>query len=81
MNKSSLFAGRDLSGNKRTAPQSSDQELTRTNAAIAMNCKAKFDDKNGGDAGEDWKKGLPIRVVRGYKGRKHSKYAPEEGCR
>merc|ERR1719189_3099361 len=73
--------GRDHSGNKRTAPQSSDQELTRTNAAIAMNCKAKFDDKNGGDAGEDWKKGLPIRVVRGYKGRKHSKYAPEEGCR
>ena len=42
---------------------------------------AKFDDKNGGDAGEDWKKGHPIRVVRGYKGKKHSKYAPEEGCR
>merc|ERR1719318_2042713 len=73
--------GRDLSGNKRTAPQSSDQELTRTNAAIARNCKARFDNKNGGDAGEAWKKGKPIRVVRGYKGAKHSKYAPEEGNR
>lgn len=73
--------GRDLSGNKRTAPQSSDQELTRTNAAIARNCNAKFDDKNGGDAGDKWRKGKPIRVVRGYKGKKHSKFAPEEGCR
>jgi len=73
--------GRDLSGNKRTAPQSSDQELTRTNAAIARNCVAKFDDKKGGDAGDKWKQGKPIRVLRGYKGRKHSKYAPEEGCR
>lgn len=73
--------GRDLSGNKRTAPQSSDQELTRQNGAIARNCKAKFDDKKGGDAGDKWKEGLPIRVVRGYKGKKHSKYAPDEGCR
>ena len=73
--------GRDLSGNKRTAPQSSDQELTRPNAAIARNCNAKFDDKNGADAGDKWKNGKPIRVVRGYKGKKHSKFAPEEGCR
>jgi len=73
--------GRDLSGNKRTAPQSSDQELTRTNAAIAVNCNVKFDDKKGGDAGEKWREGKPIRVVRGYKGAKHSKFAPTEGCR
>ena len=53
--------GRDLSGNKRTAPQSSNQELTRTNAAIAKNCNAKFNDKDGADAGEAWKKGKPIR--------------------
>ena len=72
----------DLSSNKRTAPQSCDQELTRTNEAIARNCKAKFDDKNGGDAKDKWRDGQPIRVVRGYKGRKHgSRYAPEEGCR
>ena len=53
--------GRDLSGNKRTAAQSFDQELTRTNAAIASNCNAKFNDKDGADAGEAWKKGKPIR--------------------
>ena len=73
--------GRDLSGNKRTAPQSFDQTLTSGNAALARNCKAKFDDKNGGDAGDNWKKGEPIRVVRGWKGKKHSKYAPGDGCR
>ena len=55
--------GRDLSGNKRTAAQSFDQELTRTNAAIASNCNAKFNDKDGADAGEAWKKGKPIRWV------------------
>jgi len=73
--------GRDLSGNKRTAEQSSDQKLERTNAAIARNCKASFDCKNGGDAGDRWREGKPIRVVRNYKGQKHSKYAPEEGNR
>lgn len=73
--------GRDLSGNKRTAPQSFDQELTSKNKALAINCKTKFDDKKGGDAGDDWKKGRPIRVVRGWKGQKHSKYAPQDGCR
>ena len=55
--------GRDLTGNKRTAPQSFDQELTRTNAALASNCAAEFDAKNGADAGEDWKKGKPIRFI------------------
>lgn len=73
--------GRDLSGNKRTAEQSSDQELTRTNAALAVNCACKFDAKNGGDAGENWRDGKPIRVVRGWKGAKHSKFAPADGCR
>jgi len=75
--------GRDLSGNKRTAEQSSDQTLDRTNAALALSCFTKdnkLDDK-GSDAGDDWKKGKPIRVLRGYKGAKHSKYAPKEGCR
>ena len=53
--------GRDLSGNKRTAPQSFDQELTKTNAALASNCAAKFDKVDGADAGNQWKKGKPIR--------------------
>ena len=43
--------GHDLSGNKRIAPQSCDQELTRNSAAIAWNCKAKLDNKKGGVAG------------------------------
>ena len=75
--------GRDLSGNKRTAEQSSDQTLTKVNAAIAKNCHSKFDDKKGGDAGKDWKKGKEIRVVRGKsKKKKHeNKYAPAEGNR
>ncbi|XP_066159240.1 E3 ubiquitin-protein ligase UHRF1-like [Euwallacea fornicatus] len=72
--------GRDLSGNKRTSNQSCDQELTRTNKALALNCNAKFDDKNGAIA-ENWKGGKPVRVVRSYKLAKHSKYAPEDGFR
>ena len=75
------FGGGDLSENKRTALQSFDQLLTKGNDAIVRNCNAKFDDKKGADAGDNWKKGKPIRVVRGYKGKKHSNYAPEEGCR
>ena len=80
--------GRDLSGNKRTAEQSSDQKLDKGNAAIARNCKASFNPKDGGDAGDKWREGKPIRVVRNYKGgkrdksgKKHSDYAPEEGNR
>ncbi|XP_025424158.1 E3 ubiquitin-protein ligase UHRF1-like isoform X2 [Sipha flava] len=72
--------GRDLSGNKRTALQSCDQELTRYNRALALNCNAKIDNEKGATA-VDWKKGKPVRVIRNYKLRKHSKYAPELGNR
>ncbi|XP_025095806.1 E3 ubiquitin-protein ligase UHRF1-like isoform X2 [Pomacea canaliculata] len=72
--------GRDLSGNKRTAEQSCDQKLTRMNRALAKNCNAPINDKTGAEA-KDWKGGKPVRVVRNCKGRKHSKYAPEEGNR
>jgi hypothetical protein len=51
--------GRDLSGNKRTAEQSSDQMLDKTNLAIARNCDAPIDKKNGAKA-KNWKKGKPI---------------------
>ena len=44
--------GRDLSGNKRTAEQSFDQKLDKSNTAIARNCKAKFNPKNGGNSGD-----------------------------
>ncbi|XP_076819888.1 E3 ubiquitin-protein ligase UHRF1-like [Clavelina lepadiformis] len=72
--------GRDLSGNKRTAEQSCDQILTKNNMAIARSCYAKVDVKHGAQS-NDWKKSRPIRVVRNYKGGKHSKYSPEEGNR
>ncbi|XP_064113052.1 E3 ubiquitin-protein ligase UHRF1-like [Macrobrachium nipponense] len=71
--------GRDLSGNKRTAEQSCDQLLTRMNKALALNCNVPIN-KNGAEA-KDWRGGKPVRVVRNEKGRKHSKYAPEEGNR
>ncbi|KAL2740738.1 E3 ubiquitin-protein ligase UHRF1 [Vespula squamosa] len=72
--------GRDLSGNKRTAEQSCDQTLTRMNKALAVNCNAKLDPVNGATA-EDWRGGIPVRVVRNFKLAKHSKYAPKEGNR
>ncbi|KAM9307770.1 E3 ubiquitin-protein ligase UHRF1-like [Gastrophryne carolinensis] len=72
--------GRDLSGNKRTAEQSCDQKLTNMNRALALNCNAAINDKQGSVA-KDWRAGKPVRVVRNAKGRKHSKYAPEEGNR
>ncbi|KAG1659086.1 E3 ubiquitin-protein ligase UHRF1 [Nymphon striatum] len=72
--------GRDLSGNKRTAEQSCNQELTRMNRALAINCNAPFNKTEGAES-KDCKKGKPVRVVRNYKGNKHSKYCPTEGNR
>ncbi|MEE6487651.1 hypothetical protein FKM82_014977 [Ascaphus truei] len=72
--------GRDLSGNKRTAEQSCDQKLTNMNRALALNCSAPINDKDGSVA-KNWRAGKPVRVVRNAKGRKHSKYAPEDGNR
>ncbi|XP_002740994.1 E3 ubiquitin-protein ligase UHRF1-like [Saccoglossus kowalevskii] len=71
--------GRDLSGNKRTAEQSCDQRLTKMNMALALNCNAPA--KEQGNEAKDWKSGKPVRVIRNCKGRKHSKYSPEEGNR
>ncbi|XP_011503304.1 PREDICTED: E3 ubiquitin-protein ligase UHRF1-like [Ceratosolen solmsi marchali] len=72
--------GRDLSGNKRTAKQSCDQQLTLMNRALALNCNARVNVIEGAEA-INWKAGLPIRVVRNFKLAKHSKYAPEDGNR
>ena len=72
--------GRDLSGNKRTAQQSFDQTLTKSNAAIAVSCHAEFNDEKGNES-TDWQNGKPIRVCRSFKFKKHSKYAPDEGVR
>ena len=43
--------------------------------AIARNCNTKLDDKKGGDGGNKCKQGKPIKVMRGFKGKKHSKFA------
>lgn len=72
--------GRDLSGNKRTAAQSFDQTLTKSNAAIAVSCNAEFNDEKGNES-TDWQDGKPIRVCRSWKFQKHSKFAPDEGVR
>ena len=45
-----------------------------------MNCNAQFDSKKGAEA-KNWRGGQPVRVVRNFKLRKHSKYAPEDGNR
>ncbi|XP_026331879.1 E3 ubiquitin-protein ligase UHRF1-like [Hyposmocoma kahamanoa] len=74
--------GRDLSGNKRTAEQSCDQTLARENKALARNCAVKQISETGGDAGDNWREGKPVRVVRSYKMLKHfPKYAPKAGIR
>lgn len=72
--------GRDLSGNKRTAQQSSDQTLTRMNKALALNCNATIDSKVG-TTSSNWQKGKPVRVLRSSKGKKHSEFSPDEGIR
>uniref|UniRef100_A0A8C5AV47 E3 ubiquitin-protein ligase UHRF n=1 Tax=Gadus morhua TaxID=8049 RepID=A0A8C5AV47_GADMO len=72
--------GRDLSGNKRTAEQSCDQKLTNMNRALALNCNTPVNDKDGAEA-KNWKAGRSVRVIRSSKGRKHSKYSPEDGNR
>ena len=72
--------GCDLSGNKRTAEESFDQKLTKSNAAIALSCNAEFNDKKGNES-TNWQNGKPVRVHRSYKFQKYSKYAPEDGVR
>ena len=72
--------GCDLSGDKRTAEESFDQKLTKSNAAIALSCNAEFNDKKGNES-TDWQNGKPVRVHRSYKFQKYSKYAPEDGVR
>ena len=37
--------------------------------------------KEKGGRAKDWRKGKPVRVVRSEKFKKHSKFAPDEGCR
>lgn len=47
---------------------------------MALNCDAPLNDKDGAES-KNWRAGKPVRVVRSSKGRRISKYAPEEGNR
>lgn len=50
--------------------------------ALARNCAVDKVSEDGGDAGDDWRRGKPVRVVRSCKMMKHfPKYAPQEGIR
>lgn len=48
--------------------------------SLALNCDAEVNSKSGAKAA-NWKNGKPVRVIRSYKLKKHSKYAPESGNR
>lgn len=77
--------GRDLDGNKRTAGQSKDQQLTRENLSIALNCPAhkgcaKCTEARACDACKArWREGKPVRVCRSEKAK--GTYAPKSGIR
>ncbi|RXN07911.1 E3 ubiquitin- ligase UHRF2 isoform X1 [Labeo rohita] len=51
--------GRDLSGNKRIGEHSFDQTLTHMNRALALNCDAPLNDKDGAES-RNWRAGKPV---------------------
>ena len=56
--------------------QSFVQVLNKSNWGLPMNCNVKINEKVA--EAKDWIEGIPVRVVRGYKMKKHAKvYAPE----
>lgn len=64
-----------------TSPVLGHTLLTRLSyRALALNCDAPLNDKDGAES-RNWRAGKPVRVVRSSKGRRISKYAPEEGNR
>ncbi|KAI1292328.1 E3 ubiquitin-protein ligase UHRF1 [Halotydeus destructor] len=64
--------------------QTRDQELNRTNRALAFSCFAPLDDRQGANAKDKWKLGKPVRVLRSGNSRgasKRSPYLPKGGVR
>uniref|UniRef100_A0A8C7KGK7 E3 ubiquitin-protein ligase UHRF n=1 Tax=Oncorhynchus kisutch TaxID=8019 RepID=A0A8C7KGK7_ONCKI len=53
--------GRDLSGNKRIGEHSFDQTLTHYNRALALNCDAPINDKDGAES-RNWRAGNQTTV-------------------
>ncbi|KAI8144779.1 PUA-like domain-containing protein [Fennellomyces sp. T-0311] len=70
--------GRDASGQ-----QTFDQTLDRRNMLLAKCCAADVNSIDGADAGENWRQGVPIRVIRGAGVARHddASYCPAEGYR
>ena len=77
--------GKDSANKCRVGgPQTKDQELKRCNKALALNCFAPFNSDKGANAGFDWQKGKPVRVLRSGNARgaaKRSLYLPKVGVR
>lgn len=77
--------GKDSTNKCRVGgPQTKDQELKRCNKALALNCFAAFNDQKGANAGLEWQKGKPVRVLRSGNARgasKRSLYLPKVGVR
>lgn len=79
--------GNDLSGNKRNAPQTMNQTMEgrrgQGNKWLAQCCKCQFTEE-GGDSGDRWRDGKPIRVMRGFaktKKKESNPFDPPEGYR
>lgn len=77
--------GRESAGKARVGgPQVKDQELKRCNKALALNCHGGLNEASGANAGLDWRKGRPVRVLRNGNARgasKRSPYLPAVGIR
>ena len=77
--------GRDLSGNKRTATNTTDQKLTGANKNLTLNCVAHrkcprcTKDRGCDECRARWREGKPIRVCRSEK--LHNEFSPAEGLR
>ncbi|KAI9321233.1 PUA-like domain-containing protein [Dichotomocladium elegans] len=64
-------------------PHTHDQTLEGRNLLLAKCCPVPVNSQIGGDAGDNWRRGVPIRVVRGAKMRLLSdkSFGPAEGYR
>jgi E3 ubiquitin-protein ligase UHRF1 len=56
------------------------QKFGKTNLTLARSCNTQLDMENGAEA-ENWRPGKRIRVLRSWKLKKHSRFAPNEGYR
>lgn len=65
-----VFAGRSVAA-----------QLTGACAALARSCAALVNAEAGAEAGEKWRAGRPVRVIRAARGQRQSEFAPKTGYR